>query len=377
MRIALIGTYYTPTIGGVEKVIQELAERYVSDGHEVHVFCSDFDKHKRIEKKYEVINGVYIHRSRYWIKLSLNTILFPGYIWDLLWQKYDVVHSHVSQKDYVFFAGIIAFLKGKRHIHTTHCPWTDKFRPLSVRIPLFFAELIGNRVSYLFCSKIIAITPWEIPTLKKWTSERKICIIRNGMDACFFSPVKNNTFKQQLGIKEKMVLFFGRLHPTKAPDVFVQMAQEILKERKDLDFVLVGPDEGEMQRVKEMIGQEKRIHVYGSIQGKEKIATMYQAASVFVLPSYREGLPLSIFEAMASGLPLVATPCNGVPYEIEEGKNGYLVPYGDIALLKEKVIYLIENPRLAKKIGGINKKKVKSYTWDSIAKETFALYDSY
>ena len=375
MRIALIGTYYTPTIGGVEKVIQELAERYVSDGHEVHVFCSDFDKHQRIKKKYEVINGVHVHRSRYWIKLSLNTTIFPGYLWDLLWQKYDVVHSHVSQKDYVFFAGLIAFLKGKKHIHTTHCPWTDKFRAFPLHIPLFIMELFGNKLSYLFCSKIIAITPWEIPILKKWTSEKKIVTIHNGMDAQYFLPVKRNTFKQELGITGKMVLFFGRLHPTKAPDVFVQMAQEILKERKDLDFVLVGPDEGEMQKVKEMIGKEKRIHVYGSIQGKDMIAAMYQAASVFVLPSYREGLPLSIFEAMASGLPLVATPCNGVPYEIEDGKNGFLVPYGDIALLKKKVLGLIENPPLAKKIGETNKKKVKNYTWDSIAKETFALYD--
>lgn len=375
MRIAMIGTYYVPTIGGVEKVIQELAERYVGEGHEVHVFCSDFDKYQRIEKKYELINGVHVHRSRYWFRLSLNTTLFPGYLWDLLWQRYDVVHTHVSQKDYVLFAGVIAFLKGKKHVHTTHCPWTDKFRPVSVRIPLFFMEHFGNRLSYLFCSNIIAITPWEAPILKQWTSEKKIQVIHNGMDAQYFLPVKRNTFKQTLGIKGKMILFFGRLHPTKAPHVFVQMAQDILKERKDLDFVLVGPDEGELQRVKEMVGKEKKIHVYGAIHGKDNIAAMYQAASVFVLPSYREGLPLSLFEAMASGLPIVATPCNGIPYEMEEGKNGYLVPYGDVVLLKEKVLALIDHPELAKKMSETNKKKVQAYTWDAIAQETFALYE--
>ena len=375
MHIAMIGTFYAPTIGGVEKVIQELAERYVKEGHEVHVLCSDSDKHQRIKNKYEMINGVHVHRSRYWLKLSLNTYIFPGYLLDLLWQKYEVVHTHVSQKDYVLFAGLITFLKGKKHIHTTHCPWTDKFRPFSVRVPLFFMELFGNALSYLFCKKIIAITPWEVPILKKWTSEKKIILLHNGMDSILFTHVKRNTFKKKLGIKGKMVLFFGRLHPTKAPDKFVELAHAILKERKDIDFVIVGPDEGEMQRVKELIGREKQIHVYGAIYGKEKIAEMYQAAEIYVLPSYREGLPLTLFEAMASGLPIVATPCNGVPYEMEEGKNGFLVPYGDVVLLKKRVLQLVDDPALTKKMGNINKKKVQTYTWDSIAEKTFTIYE--
>ena len=374
MRIALIGTFYSPTIGGVEKVIQELAERYVQEGHEVHVLCSDSDKYQRIEKKYEIIHGVHVHRSRYWLKLSLNTYIFPDVYWDILWQKYDVIHTHVSAKDYVLFAGLIAFLKGKKHIHTTHCPWTDKFRPLSVRIPLFFTNHFFNYISYFFCTKIIAITPWEIPTLKKWTSEKKIVVIRNGMDALFFQKRTGNNFLKQLGIKKRMVLFFGRLHPTKSPDVFVQLAHMILKERKDIDFVIVGPDEGEMQKVKELIADEKQIHLYGPIQGKEHIAEMYQAADVYVMPSYREGLPLTLFEAMASGLPIVATPCNGIPYEMEDGVHGFLVPYGDISLLKKRVLQILDDTRLAKKISEANRKKAEFYTWDIIAQETLKVY---
>ncbi len=374
MRIALVGTFYSPTIGGVEKVIQELAERYVQQGHEVHVFCSDSDKHQRIEKKYEMINGVHVHRSRYWLKLSLNTYIFPGVYWDMLWQKYDVIHTHVSAKDYVLVAGLLAFFKRRKHIHTTHCPWTDKFRPWTVRVPLFFTNHFFNYISYFFCNKIIAITPWEVPLLKKWTSEKKILVIRNGMDALYFRKIFKNNFKKVLGIKKRMILFFGRLHATKAPDVFVQLAHAILQERKDIDFVIVGPDEGEMQKVKVLIGKEKRIHLYGPIHGKENIAAMYQAADVYVLPSYREGLPLTLFEAMASGLPIVATPCNGVPYEMEEGKNGFLVPYGDISLLKKRVLHILDDSALAKRIGETNKKKAEQYTWDIIAEETLVVY---
>ena len=374
MRIAFVNGFYLPTIGGVEKVIEELATRYAKQGHQVDVFCADTDKHQRVKQKFEIIEGVRVHRSRYWFKLSLNTYIAPGIIWDLIWNKYDVVHSHVSGHDYVLWSGLIAFLKGRKHIHTTHCPWTDKFRPLSVRIPLFFTNNFFNYISFFFCDKVIAITPWEVPTLKKWMSEKKIKVIRNGMDPIFFEKVKKGNFKKKLNTKKKLILFFGRLHPTKAPEQFVKIAKEILKERNDLEFAIVGPDEGEMKKVKELVKGEKRIHIYGAIHGKKNIAEMYQDSEVYVLTSYREGLPLTLFEAMASGLPIVATPCNGIPYELKDGENGYLVEYGNIEKFKEKILYLVDNPSIKKKIAETNVKKTINYTWDQIAKETLDVY---
>ena len=373
-----MSTYYYPTIGGVEKVIQELAERYAAQGHHVSVFCSDSDKHSRIEKKYEVVNGVHVYRARTWVQLGLNSTIAPGTFWNLLWQKYDVVHSHVSQHDYVLVAGLISFLQKRPHVHTTHCPWTDKFRPWFLRFPLFFVEKIFNYPSFFFCSKIIAITPWEIKTLQRWTKEEKIEVIHNGMDQILFKKAKKNSFKKSLGVplKDKLVLFFGRLHPTKSPHVLAEVAKQIVAERSNVSFAFVGPDEGEMERVKAIVKSEKKIHVTGAIHGKEKIAAMYQDSVMYVLPSYREGLPLTLFEAMASALPVVATPVNGVPYEMENNVHGYLVAHGDRVALKEKILYLLDHPEVAQAMGERNKEKVKGYTWDAIAKETMEVYES-
>tara|TARA_Y100000310_G_C20697731_1_gene826945 strand:+ start:238 stop:1377 length:1140 start_codon:yes stop_codon:yes gene_type:complete len=377
MRIAFVSTYYHPTFGGVEKVIQELAERYAKQGHQVEVFCSDSDKYKRIKKKKEVINGVTVYRSRHWLQLGLNSNVSPGTVWRLIWNRYDVLHSHVSQHDYVFFAGLVAWLKGRPHVHTTHCPWTDKFRPWFLKAPLFVAENFLNYLSFFLCTKIIAITPWEIPILKRWTDENKIKVIPNGMDQVLFKKVKKKgVFKKKFGIKGKLVLFFGRLHPTKAPHVLAEVAKEIVKERKDVSFAFVGPDEGEMGRVKEIVDGVSKIYVTGSIRGKDKIAEMYQDSYMYVLPSYREGLPLTLFEAMASNLPIVATPVNGVPYEVDEGVNGFLVPYGDRKALKDRIVLLLDDAKLAKMIGATNRKKVEKFTWDDIAKETMVLYES-
>ena len=105
MKIAFVGMFYYPTFGGVEQAIQELAERYVREGHEVHMYCCDSDKYRRLGLKEEVVNGVHVHRLRYWFRLSLSTFIWPGLLFRLLKdQKYDIIHSHVSGHAFVLFA---------------------------------------------------------------------------------------------------------------------------------------------------------------------------------------------------------------------------------------------------------------------------------
>ena len=107
----------------------------------------------------------------------------------------------------------------------------------------------------------------------------------------------------------------------------------------------------------------------GPIKGKENIAEMYQASDIYVLPSYREGLPLTIFEAAASGLPIIASPVNGIPFEMKEPENGLFVQYGDIEGLKKAILKLLNDRKLSKKISENNIKKSKQYNWDIIYKK--------
>ena len=80
MKIAHVCPYYTPTICGVKQVVYELAQRQLKEGHEVHVYTSDWDKTKRIEKKEEIIEGVYVHRC-YHIFRAVNFLtIWPSEI---------------------------------------------------------------------------------------------------------------------------------------------------------------------------------------------------------------------------------------------------------------------------------------------------------
>src|SRR4030043_143866 len=311
MRIAHINMFFLPTFGGVEQVMYELAKRQVADGHEVHVFCCDSDKNQIIEKKEEVTEGIHIHRFSYWFRLSLSTFIWPSLLWKFgRFGKFDIVHSHVSGHAYILFAGILSKFKKFKYIHTTHCPWTDSsFRPWVLRPFLFFNDLFMNKFSFRFIDKIIAITPWELEILNKYAEKKK---------------------------------------------------------RKDIAFIWVGPDEGKAEEVKTLIKPYKNMKYLGPIKGKEKIAEMFQASDIYVMPSYREGLPLTLFEAMASGLPIVASPVNGIPYEMEKGKNGFFSGYGDLKNLEKNILKLIDNKKLAKKISENNRKKSRDYNWDDI-----------
>ncbi|MBL7147647.1 MAG: glycosyltransferase family 4 protein [Nanoarchaeota archaeon] len=374
MKIAHINMFYLPTYGGVEKVMEELAVRQ-SKEHEVHVYCCDSDKYKRIKKKEETIDGIKVHRLPYLFRLSLSTFIWPSLFFRLLKdQKYDIVHTHVSGHLYVLLTGIVCKLKGMKHVHTTHCPWTDAFRPFVLKPFIFLNDVVLNKISFKMIDKVVALSGWELPILKKYIKDtKKIKIIPNGVDKILFKKVKDNKFKKKYKKNKKLVLFFSRLNPTKGPEKLAEAAIEITKERKDIDFLWVGPDEGKADEVRKLIKNYTNMKYIGPIKGKHNIAEMYQSADVYVLPSYREGMPLTIFEAFASGLPVVASPVNGVPYAMDES-NGIFVKYGDIKNLKKAILKILDDGKLAKRYSENNFKKAKEFTWEEIERRYMGEY---
>ena len=372
MKIAFICPYYDPAIDGPKQVIKELAARLIKDGHEVHVYTSDYDKYKRLKKKEEIIDKVHVHRCSYWFKVANFVTFWPSVFFKLLKEDFDIIHTHVFGHPHVFFASLAAKIKNTKLIHTTHCPWTQAYRSLIGKILLTLTYPTLSKFAINLSNKIIAITPWELKFLRK-LKIKDVKIIPNGVDNIFFKKIKNNKFKRKLKIKGKIVLFFGRLNITKGPDKFVLVAKEILKERKDVYFIIIGPDEGMKSKLIKLINHDKNILLLNPLYDRNKIAEMYQAANVYVMPSFREGLPLTLFEAMASGLPIVASPVNGVPYEMSE-KNGIFVNYGNIQGLKQAILKIHDNNKLARKYALNNKKTALKYKWDSIYQDTIKLY---
>jgi glycosyltransferase involved in cell wall biosynthesis len=377
MKIAHVAPEFFPAIGGVGQVVRELALRQVEKGHDVHVFVPDWDKEKRIHLKEEVIDGIKVHRCFYWFKLANFMTFWPSLFPKLLKEDFDVIHSHLFAHPHFIFSALVSKIKKIPHIHTTHCPWSDAPRGFIGKLGVILSYNLFSRLALKFTKKIIAITPWEKEFILKFGGKKdQIKVIPNGMSEIFFKKLKNNDFRKKHKIPKNypLILFFGRLNFTKGPEKFVEIAHLVLKQIPEARFIMLGPDEGMNQIVKQKIGNEKRIILLPETRDRNEIVKMYQSSDIYVMPSYREGLPLTLFEAMASGLPIVASPVNGISYEIKDKENGFLIPYGENNLFKEKIIQLIKNPQLRKKFSENNLKKAINYNWDIIEKQTTNLY---
>ena len=379
MKIAHVCPFYSPAIGGIKQVVEELAQRQIKAGHEVHIYTSDWDKEKTVVKKEEIINGIHVHRCKSWFRIANFVTVWPSVFSKLLKLNPDIIHTHLFAHPHFIFASWVGKIKKIPHIHTTHCPWTDANRSLLGRVGMKVSYNLFSKQALKSVKKIIAITPWEINFIKKYGGKtNQITIIPNGMDKILTKKIKNNDFKKRYKIpeKNKIVLFFGRLNITKGPEKFAKIAKSILKNRKkqDVTFVIRGPDEGMREIVKKIIKDKKGIILLKETRDKKEIVKTYQAGDIYVMPSYREGLPLTLFEAMASGLPIVATPVNGIPFEIKEPENGFLIPYKDEEKFKQRIIELLENEKLRKQISKNNQKKASKYTWDYIFNKTMKVY---
>lgn len=164
-----------------------------------------------------------------------------------------------------------------------------------------------------------------------------------------------STQKFHLSVKkdenEIKILFMGRLGDRKGVYDLLE-AFSLLIEKVPCAILLLGGD-GEIDKVNKIISQmnlSERIKVLGWVAGNDKIK-LYEKADIYTLPSYNEGLPVSILEAMASGLPVVSTPVGGISEAVIEGVNGYLVQPGDVESLYKRLMSLCQSAELRTSMG--------------------------
>lgn len=139
------------------------------------------------------------------------------------------------------------------------------------------------------------------------------------------------------------VLFLGRLREKKGVFDLVRAIPLVLKRVPDAVFTLAG--DGEMEAVRRLavaLGVSDAVRLPGWIKEAEKDAEL-SAARVLALPSYFEGLPVCVLEAMAAGVPVVATPVGGIPELLADGECGLLVPRGDVDALAEALVVALED----------------------------------
>ena len=254
----------------------------------------------------------------------------------LIENRISLLHTHNYKSDIVgYFA---AKLTGIPWVATNHV-WhgTDRKLRAYEKLDAFFLK---------FADKIVAVSA-EIKRglIKENIPDKKIEVIHNGIDlSAFNNRPAAAKLRTDLGIShgDFVIVIAGRLSEEKGHEIFLKAAPEVSRRRKGVKFLIVGdgPLKGHLKSYTAAHNLTDQVIFTGI---RTDIPDIYSISSILVNASFIEGLPLTILEAMASKLPVIATAVGAVPQVIKHGVNGILIEAGDFMRLSAEICALIDD----------------------------------
>ena len=227
------------------------------------------------------------------------------------------------------------------------------------------ARLLFEKVSAVIC-----LTRTDAESVARIVGgDGKIFVVPNGVDTELFKPVS---------VKDSnLIIWVGRFVPEKGLVYFLRAMRTVVEEHHDVRLVLVGdgPLRTELVKWVNKLGLTGKVDFVGSV-GRVEVAELLSKSSIFVFPSLREGLPLSVLEAMACGVPVVGSDIPGVNDVVTHGENGFLVLPKDSKGLAESVLALLDDDELRRRFGEEARKvMVDDYGWDDVLGKIEKIYD--
>lgn len=212
--------------------------------------------------------------------------------------------------------------------------------------------------------------------------KNEVEVIYNGcvMETFAFDPEIRKHFRERLELSrdEVAIIYVGSLIPSKGLYELLQALQLSIQKGRKIRLILVGEgrEKKRLERFATSLGIMNIISFLGQVPHLG-VAKWLNAADILVLPSYNEGLPNVVLEAMACGLPVIATEVGGIPEAVEDGLSGILIPPREVIALSDAVERLIVNPELRRQMGFRGKEIVESkFLWDDTATKFNELYRS-
>lgn len=361
MNIVQISSFYPPYLGGLERVAQEVSEHLAMMGYKVTVLTSKIGGEKLPKK--ETNGNLTIKR------LQALYFAHTAFIFDLLRQllkvdKPAIFHLHLAQAytpEIVWIAAKIRNIPFVVHYH------------LDVEPSGFFGSLFLLYKKYILepilrdADKIIVFSEEQKNLLQKkyGIKEKNIIIIPNGVSRSFFLKGVKDFSKQSL-----QLLYVGRLTNQKRVDRLVG-AMALIDFPAQLKIVGDGEDYKELVNLSRSLGLQN-VTFEGRRSGEDLMAC-YREADIFVIPSDREGMPLTVLEAMASGLPIVGSNVIGIR---ELVKNvGVLVDNPSPETFAKALTDLHDKPESLRELSALSRSAAEQYSWDKLVKQLEYIYN--
>jgi glycosyltransferase involved in cell wall biosynthesis len=282
--------------------------------------------------------------------------LMPGLVTHLIKHKYDVLHYHNYRHPLCDISAFIGKFNKSANILHGHGPFFEKGEISRGKHFVYnLYDRIAKKTILKWSDKIIALNEFEYDNFKKIiNNEDRLTIIPNAAERESFNKTDPTTFINNYKLQnKKIILCLGIINAAKRQDLLVEALPVIIKEIPDAFLVLVGPDGGYLQKVKDAaarLNAEKYYKFIGPLMGDDK-HKVYDAACIFALPSDKDAYPLVIAEAMAHYLPVVATDARGPKVMIHDGIDGYLLKKRDVKGIALAIIKLLKDENLRIKMG--------------------------
>lgn len=378
MRIAQVALRFDAP-GGVETNVARVAKGLRALGEDVEVFASDLHDEGRWVTRPDypsVVDGIPVHRFPVLKRLvpGLTMPMMPGLIGALDRARPDLLHAHSHRYGHVLQAAAVARARNLPLVVSTHYHPADRHEPPLKRGLLRLQDVGFGLSAYRIARALIVETSLEARLVREFAPADRIRIIPPGVD---LEPWRRSPkTARPADLPERFLLFAGRIAPNKGLTHLVE-ALALLPPAQRLPLVMLGQDWGERTRLEELArarGVASSVLWRGHVESDDEFRSIFRWATAFVLPSEWEAFGLVLLEAMAAGVPIVATRVGGVPEVLDEGKAGRLVPYGDPAALAQAIREVVESPTLRGELTAEGARRVERFTWAAAVEKHRALY---
>lgn len=363
--LRVVSDLYPAVVGGIGIHAHQMSTSQARRGHEVTVLTLN---QKKITDD-ELINGYHVVRFPSYLTICGNSFA-PGLILEILIRKraVEIIHAH----SHLFFSTNICALA--KIFHSAPLVITNHGL-ISASAPAWLNTLYKNtfsKATFQIADHIICYTSIEKENLEKLGIDpKKISVIHNGVDTTLFTL---RTSKKTAD--KKQILWVGRFVTGKGVEYLIDAFSRVHNKSPGTHLILIGVGP-EKPAIEERI---KKLHLQSSVTfidylDNEELPGVYKNSDVFVLPSLMEGVPRTILEAMACGVPVVTT---NLPHlvRIIDGA-GLVVPPKEPTLLSDAILTILEDSSLAENMGQRGRRKVEQeYSWEDTVGKTLALYES-
>ena len=374
LNVLLATDYFPPHVGGgVEEVTYDVAQELVKLGHRVAVITLDTCNAGQIE----TLDGIHVYRARPFeltgtlgVQSVISTEVVKLMREVCRKEQSDVLHAN----NLYFFTTIAACLNlralRKPLITTLHIGSIAEMKGNARYAAGLYERSIGRWILRK-SNRIVAVSQ----AVKRYAESlgvepRKVSVVPNSVDILKFRPVSRGDRRDGT----VRVGFIGRLISNKGPQYLVDAAPRILRDFSNVQFTVAGngPMLADLEHRVHQLGVENAFRFLGTVPSN---AEFLRSCDIMVRPSLTDGMPITVLEAMACGIPTVASRVGGTSEILEDGDTGFLVEPRNVDELVSRISSLVADSNLRTEMGGRARKFIeKYYSWNQVAAQLSVIY---